>query len=213
LLFEAGLVDVGLERLAIASRMNPSLRLAMWEQARVQALLGNVAQLKVLMTRTREMVVHPREYWVHMARFATWLRAPELVAELRAELNSSSCAEQDQETCWFVNRMLDIHFSGADSVEFLSLLRSVVIEPGGSPRRTAFLLEVMVETAAACGDDEVALAGLAELSEMNLAGALWLKRCPLLQSLADTQLMKLAIESAENHGQELLDEVWAESGR
>ena len=209
LLLEAGLIDVGLQRLATASRMNPGLRMGLWEQARVLGLLERWSEVAALHERAIQIGFPSRECWLHAARFATWRRDVEVNHRLRASFDTATLGPDDVETVVFVRMLLDVHFCDSDPTPMFELLSACACQPSASPRRALFCLQLLAETAAYVGDRPRALAAVEGMCALGSYDALWLDRCPLLEPLREHPRVCQVRARARQHAELLLDEIWA----
>ncbi len=208
LLLEAGLVELGMERLSTARRLNPGLRLSIGAQARVQALLGNQEELELLMARGKGMTDRVSDLWLPAARYATWSH-DEVRAELvRAEISSLHVRPDEEELAWFVGALLEVHFEGKPADRVLEYISETSRRPSADPRSASFMLELFAETSAACWDSDAALEAIELRSRLELGGKLWLQKCPLLESLRREPAFELAILAAARDSDRLVDEIW-----
>lgn len=189
--------------------MNPALRVGRWEQTRVVALHGEWGEVDELLGLAARYASHPRELWIDRARFATWRDDPAHVEQLRADLEGQRVRDRDAEAMWMARGLLEVHAGHRSADLLLDALTHFADQTGTSPHRARFCLEIVAEVAAGVGRIQRALAAIEALAKLELGGALWLARCPLLDRLRTLPRFRKAAAIAEHHKECLLDAVWS----
>jgi len=181
-LVETGPVREGMEHLARARALDPSMIRVIADQARVLALLGRFDRAHELLGNRALIGQTFAIQWILRARMCMWqrdtaraeeyLRDPELIAGKypRASLLLSAAARRSR-------------------IEPKDVLAAGLASDKSSPRGRTFFFQMHAELQAAYGQYEQAVRSVARSVDAGLSDLLWLERCPLLVPLANDPRM------------------------
>ena len=177
---EAGRAKEGLARLDLALSLEPTLSLAIFEQARWQGLYGDLATAEALMRRMRErggvdlftsqLDVRIGAYRGDLARTRRGVEALERVGTFNA-IGMASFGK--------------VFLGGVSDLASMEHLVDAAARPGTSPRFASLVHQLAAETYGHFGQNEGALRHIQAAAEGALVDLEWLDRCPLLHCVRE----------------------------
>jgi eukaryotic-like serine/threonine-protein kinase len=176
LLAECGRFADAIARLEIARTIDPRVRLASVEQARVHALLGEWDRADELMESARdERDDSPYLHWGNVLRFKLWRRDPSQAREAVAAARASSLG----------NGALIRGMTAVLEATEPQPTYEEIYGPGVSsaPRRGTVLAQFRAELAGHRGELEEVLLAVEGADALGLADLSWMTHCPLLAAV------------------------------
>jgi serine/threonine-protein kinase len=176
-LIEAGAVDEGVRRLRRAMAVDPNLRTARIELARVEALHGDRAASEALFGEEPDHPGLSHVYWAHRSRVAVWHQD-----RVRAKRWCALLADRGNIFPGIIT-MMRIAAGETLPPETVEILLGAASEPSRLIRRRAFRGVLAAEYGGATGQLEIAMTGLLHAADSALFDIGWVDRCPVLRPL------------------------------
>jgi eukaryotic-like serine/threonine-protein kinase len=175
ILLEAGLVDEAIFRLETALSLDASELMPRWDLARARALLGDWATTGALLELPVEDEANRFHKTVMRARFGLWRGTPFPIDDM--PLTAETIPVQ------YARILRDVLATSRLTSEQRAFLRakSGRSEPGS--RLRPLFSQMYAEILGFLGEDETVLVAIGHAVEAGLFDALWMQRCPLLESV------------------------------
>ncbi|MEZ4403630.1 MAG: protein kinase [Kofleriaceae bacterium] len=178
LLLEAGFIADGTARLTDVLEMDPTLPAPRWDLARAHALEGEWAEHDRIVAELRARATGPRAQFAGLLRTAGWRRDLATIGAVRQAL------EHVPDLAMFERGLITAACDAALGAPWppvrARLLAGATGPHLGSPRRRAFVAQIVAEVAGGTGDVDTAFEMLRTSVEHGLFDRHWLERCPLL---------------------------------
>jgi serine/threonine-protein kinase len=186
---EAGLLSEGRRRCELALELDPTLLRVHFPLARAAALHGDYECAEQHMRIVDEGLATPSAaVLVGRLRFALWRGDHDEARRLTAAM-----ADVPNETAPYL-RVIGAVATGDAPPEQATRLRAALSTWSRNPRFASLILQVLVETFSAAGHRELALDALAECAAGTLVDLEWVRRCPLVLTLAGHPIHAEAVE-------------------
>lgn len=177
ILIETGPVQVGMDHLAWARRLDPRLLRAVADQARVLALLGRADRAHELLADRSLIEQSFGIQWILRGRLCLWLRD-----RVRA---TAYLQDPDLRGPQFARARLLLQAAAQHTrIAADEVLAAGLASDKSSPRGRSFFFQMHAELFAFFGQREQAVRSVARSVDAGLTDLLWLERCPLLAPLS-----------------------------
>ncbi|HTR52313.1 MAG TPA: protein kinase, partial [Kofleriaceae bacterium] len=202
LLLEAGYVDEAVARLETAIAINPARTGGRWDIARAYALEERWDDYERVVA---DMLALGHDRPFIRTRFATWQRDIPRLRELEAELGNFGQGF----VVGFADAMWDVLLrDGWDArrEQMLGFVRT----KSQSPRRIAYVAQIVAELAGFAGDGEAAARTIEHALPAGLLDLHWLDRCPLLEIVRARPDFAQLREPVKHRADAILDALYGD---
>ena len=207
MLNEAGYVREAVRHLKVARTMDPGSSVPVWELIRNAALRPDWPLFDQLMAEALAPSGERRGRWTSHLRYAAWRGDKAQLQTIADDVERLRASQSFDLSA--VDAYIAVALRNGSLAQASSTMQTYAFVPGGSTRRAVFYLQMLAELAGLSGDAEVCVDALLLADRSNLTDAVWLTRCPLLESVRGTSGYDQVARNVRARAEKVFDALWS----